>query len=218
MKKWWPLWAMIWLAVLLILCGILTVIHPWGFWKWMNILLWISLLLSWISAIANAIKNQQTPYISLLFIIGTLWVILWILLICSQKNDEGAVNLVGQLMVWLFALWAFIRWSMLAFFWLQNRENMPLWWWICTLWWILVILAIVIAASSRAMADVMGIFIGISIIFDGFALLFFSLRWGDVQVVQTEIIKQAGENEIAQWDVVITETVITNNPDNQPQS
>ena len=218
MKKWWPLWAMIWLAILLILCGVLTVLHPWWFWKWINILLWISLLLSGISAIANAIKNQQTQYISILFVIGILGIILWILLICSQKNDEGTVNFVGQLMVWLFALWAFIRWWMLAFFWLQNREKMPLWWWICALWLILVLLAIMIAVSSRTMANFVWICIWISIIFDWISLLFFSLRWGDAQIIQTQIISQADGNEIAQWDVVITETVITNDPNTQPEN
>lgn len=218
MKKWWPLWVMLWLAVLLILCGVLTILHPSGFWKWMNILLWISLLLSGISAIANAIKNQQTQYISILFVIGILGIILWILLICSQKNDEGTVNFVGQLMVWLFALWAFIRWWMLLFFWFQNKEKMPLWWWICTLWLILVLLAIMIAASSRTMAIFVWICIWISIIFDWISLLFFSLKWGNTQIVQAQIISQADSNEIAQWDVVITETVITNSPDNQPQN
>ena len=82
----------------------------------------------------------------------------------------------------------------------------------------LVILAIVIAASSRAMADFVWICIWISIIFDWISLLFFSLRWWNAQVLQTQIISQADENEIAQWDVVITETVITNDPSAQPEN
>ena len=213
MKKWWPLWVMLWLAILLILCGFLTVFNPWKFWWIINILLWISLLLSGIAAIANAIRNQKAQYISFLFVIGILAVMLWIILIWSRE-----VNLVWKLMVWMFALWAFMRWAMLIFFWIQNKENLPLRRWICILWWVLILLAILTAISSAGMANLVWICIGISIIFDGLSLLFFALKWGNTQVIQAQIISQADENEIAQWDVVITETVITNNPDNQPQN
>ena len=213
MKKWWPLWVMLWLAILLILCGFLTVFNPWKFWWIINILLWISLLLSGIAAIANAIRNQKAQYISFLFVIGILAVMLWIILIWSRE-----VNLVWKLMVWMFALWAFMRWGMLIFFWIQNKENLPLRRWICILWWVLILLAILTAISSAGMANLVWICIGISIIFDGLSLLFFALKWGNTQVIQAQIISQADENEIAQWDVVITETVITNNPDNQPQN
>lgn len=212
MKKWWPLWVMLCLAILLILCWFLTAFNPWKFWGIINILLWISLILSGISAIVNAIKNQKAQYVSFLFIIGILAVMLGIMLVWARE-----ANLVWKLTVWMFALWAFMRWGMLVFFWIQNKDEMPLWRWICTLGWILILLAILTAISAAVMADVIGIFIGISIIFDGFALLFFSLKGGDVQVVHTEIIEQADQNEIAQWDVVITETLITNNPDNKPQ-
>jgi hypothetical protein len=173
-------------------------------------LLWISLLLSWIAAITNSIRNQQTQYISFLFVIGILAVMLWIILIWSKE-----ANLVWKLMVWMFALWAFMRWGMLIFFWIQNKEKFPLWRWICILGWILVLLAILTAISSAWMANLVWICIGISIIFDWVALLFFALRWWNAQVVQAQIISQADENEIAQWDVVITETVITNDPDAQ---
>lgn len=210
MKKWWPLWVMLWLAILLILCGFLTVFNPSGFWGIINVLLWISLLLSWIAAIANSIRNQQTQYISFLFVIGILAVMLWIILIWSKE-----ANLVWKLMVWMFALWAFMRWGMLIFFWIQNKEKFPLWRWICILGWILALLAILTAISSAWMANLVWICIGISIIFDWVALLFFALRWGSAQVVQAQIISQADENEIAQWDVVITETVITNDPNAQ---
>ena len=209
MEKWWPLWVMLWLAILLILCGFITVFNPWKFWWIINILLWISLLLSGIAAITNAIRNQKAQYISFLFVIWILAVMLWIILIWSRE-----VNLVWKLMVWMFALWAFMRGGMLIFFWIQNKENLPLWRWICVLWWILVLLAILTALSAAVMTDIIGIFIGISIIFDGLALLFFSLKWGNTQVIQAQIISQADENEIAQWDVVITETVITNDPHN----
>ena len=212
MKKWWPLWVMLWLAVLLILCGILTILHPSWFWKWINILLWISLIFSWLSAIVNAIDNQKTKYIAFLFIIGILAVILGIMLIWARQ-----ANLVWKLTVWMFALWAFIRWWMLIFFWIQNRSDMPLWRWICTLWWILILLAILTAISATVMADVIWIFVGISIIFDGFALLFFSLSWGEVKVVQAEVISQAEQNEIAQWDVVVNaeNTTVANDSNSQ---
>ena len=213
MKKWWPLWVMLWLAILLILCGFLTVFNPWKFWWIINILLWISLLLSGIAAIANAIRNQKAQYISFLFVIGILAVMLWIILIWSRE-----VILLLKLMVLMFALWAFMRWGMLIFFWIQNKENLPLRRWICILWWVLILLAILTAISSAGMANLVWICIGISIIFDGLSLLFFALKWGNTQVIQAQIISQADENEIAQWDVVITETVITNNPDNQPQN
>lgn len=213
MKKWWPLWVMLWLAVLLILCGILTIINPSWFWKWMNILLWISLVFSGLSAIINAISNQKAQYISFLFVIWILILMLWIMLICARD-----VNLVGKLMVWMFALWALLRWGMLIFFWMQNRENMPLWRGICIIGIVLIILSIVTFVSSAWMANLVWICIGISIIFDWLSLLFFSLKWGNTQVVQAQIISEADGNEIAQWDVVITETVITNTPDNQPQN
>ena len=213
MKKWWPLWVMLWLAVLLIICGILTILHPSGFWKWINILLWISLIFSGLSAIINAISNQKAQYISFLFVIWILILMLWIMLVCARD-----VNLVGKLMVWMFALWALMRWGMLIFFWMQNRENMPLWWWICIIGIVLIILSIVTFVSSAWMANLVWICIGISIIFDWLSLLFFSLKWGNTQVIQTQIISEADGNEIAQWDVVVTETVITNTPDSQPQN
>ena len=213
MKKWWPLLVMLWLAVLLIICGILTILHPSGFWKWINILLWISLIFSGLSAIINAISNQKAQYISFLFVIWILILMLWIMLVCARD-----VNLVGKLMVWMFALWALMRWGMLIFFWMQNRENMPLWWWICIIGIVLIVLSIVTFVSSAGMANLVWICIGISIIFDWLSLLFFSLKWGNVQVIQTQVISDANNNEIAQWDVVITETVITNDPNTQPEN
>lgn len=214
MNKDWSSWLIFWLAILLILLGILTILNPWGFWNWINILLWISLIFSWISSIANAIRNQKQQYISFLFIIWILAVILWILLIWAKE-----ANFVWKLMVWMFALWAFMRWGMLIFFWFQNRDTMPLWWWISILWWVLVLLAILTAISSASMANLVWICIGISIIFDGLSLLFFSLKWWKVETTQVQIITQAQQNEIAQWDVVVTETVVTtNDTNNQPQN
>ena len=137
---------------------------------------------------------------------------LWIMLVCARD-----VNLVGKLMVWMFALWALMRWGMLIFFWMQNRENMPLWWGICVIGIILIVLSIITFVSSAWMANLVWICIGISIIFDWISLLFFSLKWGDTQAIQSQIISQADQNEISQWDVVITGTIITNNTDDQPQ-
>ena len=211
MKRDWSSWLILWLAILLILCGFLTVFNPSWFWNWINILLWIALIFSGISAIINAVKNSQTPYISFLFIIGILVIILWIVLIWWNE-----ANFVGKLMVWMFALWAFMRWGMLIFFGIQNKETMPLWWWISTLGWILVFLAILTAISSASMANLVWICIGISIIFDWLSLLFFAVRWGNS--VQAQIITQASQNEIWQWEVVITETIITNDPNSQPQN
>lgn len=204
MKKWWPLWVMLWLAILLILCWFLTVFNPAKFWGIINILLWISLIFAGISAIINAIKNQKAQYISLLFAIWILILMLWIMLICSRE-----ANFVWKLMVLMFALWAFMRWGMLIFFGLQNRDTQPLRRWILLLGIILTILAIATAASPWATANLVGICIWISFIFDWLSLLFFSLRWWNTQVVQAQIINQADENEIAQWDVVISETVVT---------
>ena len=203
MKKWWPLWVMLWLAILLILCGLFTVFNPSKFWGIVNIMLWITLVFSGISAIINAIKNQKTQYISLLFAIWILILMLWITLICSNN-----ANFVWKLMVWMFSLWAFMRWGMLIFFGIQNKETHPLRWWILLLGIILAILAITTLISSWATANLIGICIWISFIFDGISLLFFSLRWGNAQVVQAQIISQADENEIAQWDVVVSETVV----------
>ena len=209
MKKDWSSWLMLGLAILIILCGFITVFNPSKFWGIINILLWISLIFSWVSAIINAINNQKTQYISFLFIIWILVIILWILLIWAKE-----VNFVWKLMVWMFAIWAFMRWGMLIFFWIQNRENMPLWRWISLLWWILVLLAILTAISSASMANLVWICIWISIIFDGISLLFFFLKWGSIQTIQAQVISQANENEIAQWEVIISEPVSTNDNSN----
>ena len=208
MKRDWSSWLILWLAILLILCGFLTVFNPSWFWEWINILLWIALIFSGISAIINAIKNSQTPYISFLFIIGILAIILGFVLIWWSE-----ANFVGKLMVWMFALWALIRWGMLIFFGVQNKETMPLWWGIAALGVILVILAILTAVSSAKMAKLVWICIGISIIFDGVSLLFFAIRWWNS--LQTQIITQTSQHEIWQWDVIITETIITNDPNSQ---
>lgn len=122
---------------------------------------------------------------------------------------------VGKLTIIMFALWALMRWLMLIFYGLQNKEVQKFWRAILLLWGILVFLAIMTAVSFKDASDFAWVCIWISIIFDGVSLLFFALRGWNVQTVQAQIITEAGQNEIAQWDVVVTnETiVVTNNPD-----
>jgi hypothetical protein len=57
------------------------------------------------------------------------------------------------------------------------------------------------------MANLVWICIWISIIFDGASLLFFALKWWNN--IQTQIIAQADQNEIAQWEVVVTQTTVS---------
>lgn len=196
---------LLWIAILLILFWFFTVFNPRSFRWIINILLWIAMIFGGISAIISAIKNKQNPYVSFLFVIWILGIILGFILAWASE-----ANFVGKLMIWMFALWAFVRWGMLIFFGIQHKDTMPLWWWITTLWWILVLLSIFTAISSGAMANLVWVFIGLSIIFDGFSLLFFAIRWGQIQTIQSQIISQSEQNEIAQWDVIITETIITN--------
>ena len=51
--------------------------------------------------------------------------------------------------------------------------------------------------------------IGISTIFDGITLLFFALRVKNNPSLQQELLNQSDQNEIAQWNVVISETTVT---------
>ena len=51
--------------------------------------------------------------------------------------------------------------------------------------------------------------IWISTIFDWILLLFFSFRVKDNPSLQEEILNQSDQNEIAQWNVVISETTVT---------
>lgn len=209
-----PSRLLLWIAILLILFGFFTVFNPWKFWWIINILLWISLIFSGISAIINAIKNKQTPYVSFLFVIGILGTILWFMLVWANES-----NFVGKLMIWMFALWAFVRWWMLIFFWIQNKDTLPLWRWISTLGWILILLAILTALSSSAMVNLVWIFIWISIIFDGLSMVFFAIKWWKAQNIQAQIISQSDLHEISQWDVIISETATaTGNPNPQPEN
>ena len=131
MKKEWPLWAMLWLAITLIVCWIITICAPSAFWNFLDIILWIFLIFAGISAVINAFKNQKVPLISILFAIWVLIIFLWFLLICS--NSE----FIGKFMIWMFALWAFMRWIMLAVYAIQKKNELPLRRGILLLWWLL---------------------------------------------------------------------------------
>ncbi len=207
-------WMLLWVAFLIILFWFITVIHPSWFWGLMNILLWISLILSWIAAIISAFNNQHSQYVWMLFTVWVLIFILWIVLICSSEE-----NFIGRLMIWMFALWALMRWWMLIFFGIQSKENNPFWWWISLLWLVLVILAIMTAVASWSAANFVAICIWISIVIDWFSLLFFAFRFKSDPSLQAQLISQVHQDEIAQWDVVITQTEISvNMPDNKPEN
>ncbi len=209
--KGWHSGLLLWFAILLIVFWVFTAFNPWKFWWIVNILLWIALIFSGISSIITAIKNKHTQYVSSLFAIGILVVILWFMLIGARE-----ANFVGKLMIWMFALWAFIRWGMLIFFWIQNKNVTSFWGWISALGCILVLLAILTAISSAAMANLVWIFIWISIIFDGLSLLFIVFKWDGS--AQTQVITQSTQNEIAQWDVIITGTIINNDSNTQQKN
>lgn len=103
-------------------------------------------------------------------------------------------------------------------FWVNSKGQNPLWWWIVSLWALLFILAIVIAASDKGEARSLAwVCIGISTLFDGISLLVMALKIKNSSSVQVELISQANQNEISQWDVVITEVNIVSNitPENQ---
>ena len=105
---------------------------------------------------------------------------------------------------------------MLIIFWMNSRQQHPLWWWIVWLGGFLFILAVVIALSDKGEARTLAwICIGISTLFDGISLLVMALKIKNSSSAQIELISQSAENEIWQWDVIITETVISNDPNSQ---
>ena len=110
---------------------------------------------------------------------------------------------------------------------MNNKAQQSMRWWIVWLWCLLLVLAIVIIcvpkSESRAWA---WICIWISTVLDWVSLLFFSMQLKNNPSIQAELVNQADQNEIAQWDVVVTQPVaepsnIPNNPENpesQPSS
>lgn len=209
----WPYWLMMSLSIIVIIFWIITICAPGIFWKFMDIILWFFLLTSWISAIINAFKNKNSDLVRLLWIGWFLLALIWFWLIFSYSH------LVWTIMIRIFALWAFVRWVILIIFWINSKQQQPMWWWIVWLWALLFILAIVIAVSDKSEARTLAwICIGISTLFDGISLLIMALKLKNSSSVQVELISQSAQNEIWQWEVVITETVVSNNPDSQSQN
>ena len=195
-------WLMLGLAILTIMCWVITVCAPSLLWTIMNFVLWFSLILSWVSAIINAIKNRWVQYIGILLAIWVLWLIFGIMLICWRAG-----NFVWKLTMWLFALWALMRWCILAFNWIQNK-NVQKWWILeVVVWWLLLVLAILTAFNTWEAARFAWVCIGISIIFDWIALCIFAFKIKNADSIQAQIITQSSQNEIGQWEVIIQETV-----------
>lgn len=108
---------------------------------------------------------------------------------------------------------------MLIVFGLSNKKTQPLWWAILWLWGLLFILAIVIIcvpkSESRTWAWVC---IWISTVLDGISLLVAALKLKNNPSLQTQVIAQASQSEIGQWDVVITQTTVVTQADTQTPS
>lgn len=200
------------LSIIVIIFWIITICAPSIFWKFMDIVLWFFLFTTGISAIINAFKNRNSELAWLLWIWGFFLTLLWFVLIFSYSQ------LVWTIMIWMFALWALVRWVMLTVFWITNKEQHPLRWLIVWLWCILFILAIIIIcvpkSESRTWAWVC---IWISTVFDGISLLAAALSMKNNPSLQTEILNQADQNEIGQWDVIITETTIISQDNTTPE-
>ena len=73
------------------------------------------------------------------------------------------------------------------------------------MWGLLFILAIMIALSDKTEAKTLAwICIGISTIFDGISMLMMALKIKNTTLLQMEIINQTTQNEISQWEIIIT--------------
>ena len=196
-----PYWLMMTLSIIVIIFWIITICAPSVFWKFMDIILWVFLFTSGISAIINAVKGKG-QFVWILWIWWVLLTLIWFWLIFSWSQ------VVGTIMIRIFALWALIRWAMLVIFGLNSKDKQPLWWWIVWLWWFLFVLAIIIAISDKSEARTLAwICIWISTVIDGIYLLVMALKIRKLSAVQIELINQAGENEIGQWDVVVDVSV-----------
>ena len=197
-----PYWLLMSLSIIVIIFWIITIFAPSIFWKFMDIVLWFFLFTTGISAIINAFKNKSNELSRLLWIGGFLLTLLWIILIFSYSQ------LVWTIMIWMFALWALIRWVMLIIFWINSKKQHPLWWWIVWLWWLLFILAIIIICVPKSESRTWAwICIWISTLFDGISLLVAALAIKNNSSVQTQLLDDLAQNEIGQWNIVITESV-----------
>lgn len=196
----WPYSLMMGLSIVIIIFWIITICSPRIFWRFMDIILWFFLFTSGISAIINAFKNKSSSLVRLLWIGGFILSLIWFWLIFSHSQ------LVWTIMIWIFALWALARWIMLVIYWMNNKQQQPLWWLIVWLWGLLFILAIIIALSDKSEARILAwICIGISTIFDGISMLVMAQKIKDAPSLQVQIISQASQSEISQWEVIITE-------------
>lgn len=207
-----PFWLMLSLSVVIIIFWIVTICSPSIFWKFMDIILWFFLFTAGVSAVINAFKNRNSSLVWLLWIWGLLLALIWFWLIFSWSQ------LVWTIMIWIFALWALIRWVMLIIFGLNNKGIQPLRWWIVWLWCLLFILAIIIICVPKSESRTWAwICIWISTVFDGISLLMMALKIKNNPSLQAQLIDQANQSEISQWDVVVTTTTVTisTNQDNQ---
>ncbi len=190
--KKWPVWLMVWIACILILCGIITICAPSVYWKFMDIILWIVLILAGTSWIINSFTNEKEHWWCLLSTIGALAIIIWIIVMCSR------VEFIWTLSIWAIAIWALLRWIILIYFSLANKEQQKFWRWILTLWILLVILFIVIAFSNKDDAvAIVWVCIWISTMLDWICLLIMSFKANNDPSLQEKLIQQADENEIA---------------------
>ena len=211
----WPSWLMLWLSVFIIIFWIITVCSPSIFWKFMDIILWFFLLAGGTSAVINAFRNKGNEFAWLLWIGGLLLALIGIWLIFSWSQ------LVWTIMIWIFALWALVRWITMIIFGISNKENQSFRWAIFGLWCLLFILAIVIIASDKTEARTLAWrCIWISTILDWISLLAFALKMKNNSTLQSELLSNANQHEIAQWNIVMTETVVISNsiPNNQESS
>ena len=200
--KKWPIWVMAILAFITIGCWIVTICAPSIFRKFMDIILWIILFFSWLSWIINAFTNEQ-KYVWCLVSLWVLVMILGILLIFSSSE------FIWTLTIRCFAIWALLRWCILIYYSLTNREEQKFWRWILTLWILLIILFFVIAFSDKSDAKTVAwICIWISTVFDWLCLLILSFRANEDPTLQDQILQQANQNEIAQ-DTTNTTTQAT---------
>lgn len=198
---------MFWLAILTIIFGF-VIVCDWSLLRrFMNIVLWILMLLSWISAIINAIKNKWVQYIWFLLAIWILITIFWLMLLCGRAG-----NFIWTLTIRLFALWALMRWCILIFNWIQKKAVQKYRLLEIIIGWLLIILSIITACNTWEAARFAWACIWISIIIDGIALCIFAFKIKNSDSIQMEIINQASQQEIWQWEIIISQTVITSDP------
>lgn len=207
-------WIMFIIWILTIIFWIVTVSAP-SILRWiMNRVLGLILLLSGVSSVMSAIKNKNVQYIWILLAIGILSAILGILLMCGW-----AWNFIWKLTMILFALWALMRGCILIFNgiqtkWIQNYRLLKI-----IAWGLLVLLSILTVCDINSASALAWICIGLSIIFDGVAIIIFSFKIKNSDSIQMQVISQASQQEISQENVVASETVvITNSPDMNTQN